>query len=72
MQLLSACALCGCAVLAGCGGKPPPPADAGRAESRPLEAAGAAGYDGAALRQQVDRMLDERDRQQRERAAAAP
>ncbi len=58
-------------VLAGCGDDPPPPPVApaqpqGREETRKLEAAGAAGYDGAALRQSADQMLDGRDRQAKE------
>ena len=58
-------------VLAGCGDDSPPPPAApaqpqGREETRKLEAAGAAGYDGAALRQSADQMLDGRDRQAKE------
>ena len=58
--------------LSGCGDDPAPPAQAppappqGREETRKLEAAGAAGYDGAALRHSADQMLDGRDRQAKE------
>jgi hypothetical protein len=38
-----------------------PAAAHGRAETRGLEAAGAAGYDGAGVRRSVDKMLDQND-----------
>jgi hypothetical protein len=57
-------------LLAGCGDPPaepkaetPPP---GRPETQKLEAAGAAGYDGKALRRSVDHMLDTNDAKQKE------
>ena len=38
-------------------------ADTGREGTKKLEAAGAVGYDGQALRKSVDKMLDKRDQQ---------
>ncbi len=58
-------------LLAGCGpGKPEvtPSPDSGRAETRRLEAARAAGYDGTAVRRSVDKVLDQTDARNAETA----
>jgi hypothetical protein len=59
--------------MVSCGDKPKaatsestPPQAAGRSETRGLEAASAVGYDGAAIRHQVDNALNKTDAQNAE------
>ena len=63
------------AFLAGCYSEPNEPngkaKDQGREETKKIEAVSAVGYDGKAIRQQVDKMLDDNDRRIRELEEAA-
>jgi hypothetical protein len=65
MKMKAAFLFCVLLFIAGCGSdKPEAPAPAaapGRTETRGLEAAGAAGYDGAGVRRSVDKMLNQND-----------
>lgn len=60
--------------LAACGDpaptQPVPPPDQGRPETRKVLAAGAVGYDGEALRSQLDKVLDQNDQHLKETEAA--
>jgi len=60
--------------LVACGGpeptQPAPPPEQGRPETRKVLAADAAGYDGQALRSQLDKVLDVNDQHVKETEAA--
>ncbi len=73
MKRTLALLLCLTVFLISCGDKPKaptsdsaPPQATGRDETRGLEAAGAVGYDGAAIRRQVDNALNKTDVQNAE------
>jgi hypothetical protein len=73
MKITLALLLCLTVFLISCGDKPKastsdsaPSHATGRAETRGLEAAGAVGYDGAAIRHEVDNALNKTDVQNAE------
>ena len=63
------------ACFVGCDSEPNEPKgkakDQGREETKKIEAVSAVGYDGKAIRQQVDKMLDDNERRNRELEEAA-
>jgi len=63
------------ACLAGCNSEPNEltgkAKDQGREETKKIEAIGAVGYDGKAIRQKVDKMLDENEKRIRDLEKAA-
>ena len=69
MKLKAVFLLCAALIIVGCGSDQPklsssesaPPTPPGRNESRGLEAADVAGYNGTGIRRSVDKMLNQND-----------